>query len=786
MICFFRDLTRAEARLAGGKGSALARLSQAGYPVPNGFVVLASAFEGDALAPRAWEEVRRALARMRADQPGSTFAVRSSALAEDSADASFAGEFETVLDVRDDEGVRRAIDAVRTSRNALRVAAYSQAQGLPSAHEVAVVVQRMVAADFAGVLFTADPVTGSRRTMVGNFVRGLGERLVSGEATAPTFTLGRPRGDYTGPPELRGFARKIYRLGAGIEKDLGAPQDIEWAIAQGELVLLQARPITTLRGDDPKTGAWNDSLTGDYLWTSTNLGEAVPDVMTPCTWSLLQLFMSEALRVASFDGYSAMGNIGGRFYMNLSMIASFAALFGFQGQRFGDMIEDVFGRIPDDMEIPLIPFQRFDVLRRLLPLSIRLRWRARGERAEMPAFLASAPAQCDALHARIAAAESGAALVDLWHAEVDPYFRKCCHMLRAGAAPLENARPLRRDLRALVGEPDAGTLLSGLSAGASKLASLGPLLGLAELGRGEIDRPTYARRYGHRSPHEFEVSIARPAEDPGWIDRQLASLQKAEVDAPALLRRQQEAHAAAWERLRQRHPRKAAAMRRRIEALGAVARDREAARSEVVRALWVLRAYFLRAGALTGVGEDIFFLTIEEILGLLAGEQAPLAHVPARRITHARYRALPAYPALIRGRFDPFQWAKDPRRRVDRFDPRGDGAPTEGAIKGFPGAAGVVEGRVRVLFGPDESDALETGEILVTVVTNVGWTPLFPRAAAIVTDVGAPLSHAAIVARELGIPAVVGCGNATMRLRTGDRVRVNGALGTVEVLQAAS
>jgi pyruvate,water dikinase len=358
-------------------------------------------------------------------------------------------------------------------------------------------------------------------------------------------------------------------------------------------------------------------------------------------------------------------------------------------------------------------------------------------------------------------------------------------MLRAGAGPLEDARPLRRDLRALVGEPDAGTLLSALSAGASKLASLGPLLGLAELARGEIDRPTYARRYGHRSPHEFEVSIARPAEDPGWIDRQLAGLQKAEVDASALLARQEEAHAAAWERLRQRHPRKAAAMRRRIEDLGGVARDREAARSEVVRALWVLRAYVLRAGAITGQGEDIFFLTIEEILGLLAGDKGPLARVPARREAHARYRALPPYPALIRGRFDPFQWAKDPRRRADRFDPRDDGAPAAGAIEGFPGAAGVVEGVVRVLSGPDESDALETGEILVTTVTNVGWTPLFPRAAAIVTDVGAPLSHAAIVARELGIPAVVGCGNATMRLRTGDRVRVNGALGTVEVLQPA-
>jgi len=105
------------------------------------------------------------------------------------------------------------------------------------------------------------------------------------------------------------------------------------------------------------------------------------------------------------------------------------------------------------------------------------------------------------------------------------------------------------------------------------------------------------------------------------------------------------------------------------------------------------------------------------------------------------------------------------------------------AVRGFPGSAGIVEAPVRVLGDAAHGAALQTGEVLVTTITNVGWTPLFPRAAAIVTDVGAPLSHAAIVARELGIPAVVGCGNATMRLSTGDLVRVDGTAGTVEVLR---
>jgi pyruvate,water dikinase len=138
---------------------------------------------------------------------------------------------------------------------------------------------------------------------------------------------------------------------------------------------------------------------------------------------------------------------------------------------------------------------------------------------------------------------------------------------------------------------------------------------------------------------------------------------------------------------------------------------------------------------------------------------------------------------MIIGAFDPLVWAVDPHRRSDLFDAR-QKRPASAAelIKGIAGSSGIAEGTVRRLDCPEDGNLLQQGEILVTVTTNVGWTPLFPRLAAIVTDVGAPLSHAAIVARELGIPAVVGCGNATMQLKTGDRVRVDGGRGKVEKL----
>ena len=190
------------------------------------------------------------------------------------------------------------------------------------------------------------------------------------------------------------------------------------------------------------------------------------------------------------------------------------------------------------------------------------------------------------------------------------------------------------------------------------------------------------------------------------------------------------------------------------------------------------------------MGDDIFFLDLGEILEALAGDVLDADEIAHRRRVHAGYAALPPLPGLIRGRFDPAAWAVDPDARID---PRSSTSSTlvarSGAddvtatVTGFPGSAGVVEGTARVILVASDGDRLRPGEVLVTNVTNVGWTPLFPRAAAVVTNVGAPLSHAAIVARELGIPAVVGCGTATAVIRDGDRVRVDGSAGVVQVLR---
>jgi pyruvate,water dikinase len=677
--------------------------------------------------------------------------------------------------------VREAIHTVRRSRHSERVQAYSQAKGIEPLHDMAVVVQRLVRADISGVLFTADPVTGSHMHMTGNFVFGFGEELVSGEAEPHTFSFERPKGRYDGPAALERYARKLYRLAARLEKELDCPQDIEWAMADGKLYILQSRPITTLVGYDPITGVWNDSLTGDYLWSRNNFGEGRPDVMAPFTFSVSDKVWRE---VSMLPGYSMAGNICGRFYANVSVSVSMLTAVGKSLDAAKEQMAGMLGSVPEDLEIPLVPLRRSVVLK-ALPKMIRIGLREKRGAKRVPEYLATMPALCKELRQRIAETDTASDLIDIWHREIFARLRSDLWVVAGSAAPLEDLMNLKRELAELVGESDANALFSGLSSEDEMLASLGPVVGVARVVQGKMSPQEYLDRYGHRGPCEGELSLPRPAEDPDWLDRQLAEYAKSPVDVDALLAKRRAEFEAAWERLQERYPKKAPKLRREIDKVGPAARMREAVRDEVTRFLWIERDWALRAGELTGLGDDIFLLTIDEVLDLLVGKDTATQYIPARRETYARYRDLPPYPMIVRGRFDADQWAADPNRRNDIYDAT---APvptsTSDTLSGFAGAAGRVEGQVRVLDGPDQSDQFQLGEILVAVTTNVGWTPIFPRAAAVVTDVGAPLSHAAIVARELGIPAVVGCGSATTRLRTGDWVRVDGGQGTVEILDA--
>jgi pyruvate,water dikinase len=532
-------------------------------------------------------------------------------------------------------------------------------------------------------------------------------------------------------------------------------------------------------GFDPTTGMWNDSLTGDFLWSRNNFGEGRPDVMAPFTFSLTdQVWRTISL----LPGYSMAGNICGRFYANVSVAMSMLSAIGKSVDAAKEQMAGMLGNVPDEIEIPLVPLRRSTMLR-AVPKMIWLSIQERRATKRVPEYLATNPVLCKELRERIAGADTGSQLVELWHRDIFTSMGSNIWIIGGSAQPLEALMPFKRELAELVGESDANTLFSGLSTEDDLLASLGPVVGIARVAQGKVSRTEYLEKHGHRGPHEAELSIPRPAEDPDWLDRRLAEYERDPVDVDKLLAERRAEFEAAWRRLKTRYPKQADRLRREIDKVGPAARLREAARDEITRFLWVERDWALRAGELTDLGDDIFMLTIDEVIDLLSGSDAATGHIPARKETYGQYEELPAYPMIIRGDFDPFKWAANPRRRYDIYDATSMvSIPTSKTISGFAGATGCVEGRVRVLDGLHQGGQLQRGEILVAVTTNVGWTPLFPRAAAVVTDVGAPLSHAAIVARELGIPAVVGCGSATTRLHTGDRVRVDGGKGVVEIL----
>jgi rifampicin phosphotransferase len=822
----------------GGKGQSLARLASAGLPVPNGFHITTAAYN-EFVSQHHLEEMIKAqlvtgetagqaaaIAALFAERDippkiaaavlwayhrlGSPrVAVRSSATAEDLPDASFAGQQESFLNVVGDDQLLAAVHRCWASLWTARAISYRARHGIQAdTVSLAVVVQELIDADASGIMFTADPVTGDDTLIEINATWGLGEAVVGGQVTPDTITVERASGRImrtvinaktimTGltdggttalsvskdrqdaPAVTESQVPKLVALAIMVEDLFKDPMDIEWCRRDDQLFVLQARPITTAIHPDP----WNDSRSGDFLWTNTNVGEAIPDVMTPATWSMVQVFLTDAMATASIPPYVGYGRIGGRIYLNLSVTMTLSAVVGVSEKRYRSLTEEVFGRLPDDLEIPPVKARRIDIIRAVLPMGVHVLREARRDVKVLDTYLAAHPALCDRRRAQITKIAWPTELADLWTDVLNAEFHRVSWMLSAatrssGASFITTRKRLQR----LVGDAAANALTAGLGGQGGQLASLGLLDGLEQLAAGEIDPDTFNRRYGHRGPHEFEISLPRPGEDPDWIDKQLAARAASATSYHDLLRAQEEKRSEAWAELEQRHRLHARTLHRQLQSWAKISRDRERARSEVIRYFWVLRTYALKAGELTRLGDDIFFLDKAEIVRVLQGETISSRLIKQRRAAYQAYSALPPYPALIRGTFNPYVWAADPNRRSDLFV-EGSVSEADVAVRGFPGSAGVVEAPVRLINDAADGAALLPGEVLVTTITNVGWTPLFPRAAAVITDVGAPLSHAAIVARELGIPAVVGCGNATMRLRTGDRVRVDGTAGTVEVLR---
>jgi len=774
MVRMFSELSDTDR--AGGKGRTLALMKEKGLKVPDGLIVIPEAFEGESLKEEALSLLMAKIPSIKGRKNWG-YAVRSSAEGEDSSDHSFAGEFDSLLNIPLDD-LPKAVEEVYGSRKNSRVTEYASIRGV-AVSDMAVVIQPMVKTQYAGVLFSADPVTRRFERIIGNAAVGSGEVLVSGEADSLSFSLCRDTGEFQGPPELKKAAKKLFNQIHAIEKLLAGPVDVEWAWDGRKIHILQARSITTLSSRDPETGGQNDSLTGSMLWSNTNLAEAVPDVMTPATWSLLKVF-HEAGPIAWVRIVPSVANIAGRPYMNLSYMVSIFKALGKEYKNTGK--DEFFGNIPDNLEIPLLPQRKKDIFPPVIRAMFTSIPRYKRYGKDIPAYLEENPRFIKSIKEKIGASKESHELVSLWNDRIFPHFLKSCRYLRVATILFgDKLSVFRKKINRVVDEETTNNIMSDLSGSSSSLVSLNLVKGVFDIDKGDLSREDFIRVNGFRGPHEMEISIADMQEDPSLLDDYLAS--PVLKDPAEMLEKQKENARAAWETLKDKSPRLYKRFRKEFEIISFMAGRRELVRAEMIRVMRMFRLFYRKAGEISGLGDDLFFLSYGELIESLKSGIYNKVLLDDRKKAHEVYSTIPFYPPLIKGPFDPVKWWNSPDRRTDIADSEEDNLQSEdSSLGGQAASCGIVEAMVRVIGSPEQGRELKEGEILVAATTNVGWTPYFLRAAGIITDVGAPLSHAAIVARELGIPAIVGCGHATTLLRTGDRVRMNGGTGEITLL----
>lgn len=758
--------------LIGGKALSLSRMmTELKVNVPGGYAISCEAFSNGAIRDEAKAEIDSLVASLDEDL---TYAVRSSAINEDGAKASFAGQYETVTDVPK-AGIMDAIGKVIASVGSATVKEY---EGSFSQEDlgIGVVIQKFVKPEFAGVVFTSDPITGADDQLVGSYVHGEGEQLVSGNANAKEFHIGAIKYSYEGPSEFVKYSKKLGKYCLAIRRNYGVPMDIEWAVSNRKVYILQARPITTLQRIDTATYEVNGSKSNKQLLTRTNVGEIFMKPVSPMTFSVLEK-INEMLGIPDW-----LNNIYGQEYMNVSVIASALVAYGKTVDEAYDLTKELTGYIPEGVVKPISPFDK-KAFRKTVWRLIFPKEKSKLSRKEKHQMVKDLSELCDQHIEKIKMIESSKKLGAYWDDVLQPALNDgLASIMTESGMQLVPLFGTRKKLAKVSDDEMANRLLGGC---VGVVESMKPMLLLEDVLAGKMSKEEYVKICGHRAINEMELMEPHPYEDPSFPDNAIEELRKSGTNLHAMLKAQEEAFSEALSEFKSSYPSKAKWVDKKIEKYRNANAFREEIRSKGVRIFCVFREYIRRVGALNDIGDDIFFLMYKEMFALLKGDRSVIKLIPERKKTYERYLTYPPFPNLIIGRFDPDEWIKDPNRRTDYFVADLDRSAEEGEsdVKGFPGAAGVVTGKAKVILSIDDIDKIEKGDILVTTATNIGWTLAFPKVSAIVTDIGAPLSHAAIVAREFGIPAVVGCGNATTVLKTGDLITVDGAHGKVTVIK---
>lgn len=757
----------------GGKGQALAELIEAGYPVPRTGVVTAAAYRQlmgqPAIAalvdriisgqPVSGDEVDRVFAAARVDEAlsaeiaamalavgrGGPVAVRSSATVEDLQDSSFAGQYRSILDVDsgDEHAVIAAVKQVWASLWHPAPTAYRRAFGVSEADAaMAVVVMQMIPATTAGVVFTTDP-QGSAGARI-EAVEGLGESLVSGERT-PSAWVVDPGADP--PPDLPPEAARALELALDIEETFGIPEDVEWAAVDHEVFIVQARPITVL---DDQDGF--DTALDDHELTTGGVVEMVPGVLPALRWELNRFLLEEAFRsvldsLGLIRGLAAedrpfVRRVRGRAAIDFDQLREAAA--GTPGAA-EELERQYFG--PSDVDRPAAPpprrrRTRLAELRRQLR-TIRTR-RVVVEQAEVLIMVAR---QLRTRRPRLAD-DTEAELMGYARRLVDLAARGLAAELGVAAAAAAAYGRLEQLLNRHLDSGEVPRAAQLVTSGAGLTTARDPSSSAAVFAG-----PTWEER-GVRPPappvsgSEAQLRQRQLLEDrlqslPGWTRRRVLTGQFVDVRIH-LIRR---TIAEVVEQLRRREQAKAAVLE-----LG----------GEVRRVHLELGRRLVDRGLLE-TARDIELLTTAEIMGSIEGLDLPERPALRRRRNWiSRYEAEGALPTRFAG---------TPEREPAPL-PEGD------ALEGWGASPGRARGLARVLHSPD--DSLGRGEVLVAQATDASWSPLFVRAGAVVLERGGPLSHAAILARELGLPCVMNVEAATRALG-GRVVTVDGDNGVVVV-----
>ena len=842
--------------LVGGKAFNLGRLIAAGLTVPSGFCVTTTAFDLFlASCPRRTElshllaqcsgddigrfaelsrEIRSCLAEVpmpevvkdavlgawREPDGERSYAVRSSATVEDAAGMSFAGQFESILNVRGADALLAAIKTCWLSLFSERALVYLARQRVPAEKvRMAVLVQEMVDASHAGVVFTADPLTGATDRFVVECVSGLGEGLVQGTVQPERMVVEKRTGRVLASPENEpAFVRhpaRLCDLAHQTEHLFGSPQDIEWAQRDGELFLLQSRPITT----KAPARTWEDR----QVWTNVNTGEVVPDVMTPMTWSTMQSLLGLVGSISRLMGADSTraplaGLVAGRLYFNANTVLAAVRPFSFLHKGFPDFVRALGGDLveayrqapltlsPEDLPdlgfcwpkyILSLPRIFYDLITHLS--------RCRGR-----AWLARFTKQTDELDRLDLGTMSTPELtrfcvrlirevfkkVDIFYLWTQgaalPVFQKACRdwlgepglMLRLFAAlggmPVAEAGLALWRLAALA-HADGDTEAAVSSE--NNWPEVRARLCRAEPGRKFLAAwDTFMTEHGHHCRGEFELSNARWCETPdyilGLVRGYLRSLGQSDPLKNQRRLAEERERLTVQCRARLKHPVKRWIFSHSLRRAQELTVYREQLKNLGIRRFAFVRRVLLVLGqrlheqGSLSCRDDIFFLEVSELEAVATGGVSFdwRERIELRRREYEKNLKLNP-PRVVNGRFNP----NAPAWPVANADAK--------LLEGIPVSPGIVTGPARVILRADDHGQVLPGEILIAPFTDPAWSPYFITAAGVVMEQGGILSHGSIVAREYGLPAVTNVASATRVIRTGDLVQVDGNRGCVTVLK---